>query len=175
MNLTAKSRYAFKVMIALARKAPGSRAQRSTIAAQEAIPAAFLSQIVLRLQRAGLIQCWRGRTGGLSLARHAQSITALEIIEAAEDDPVPVTCLEHAALCQWAPSCNSRDAWVLVDARIREALGCLSLGDMAAPRSQHPRSAPAPKKRQGASPQTHQGCAAKRSSGNNTRSRAAGV
>lgn len=172
MNLTAKSRYAFKVMIALAREAPGSRAQRSIIAAQEAIPAAFLSQIVLRLQRAGLIQCWRGRTGGLSLARQAKNITALEIIEASEDDPGPVTCLEHAALCQWAPSCNSRDAWALVDARIREALGDLSLDDMASSRRQNPAPSSA-SEHLNTSARGHSGCATKRS--HNARSRAAGV
>ena len=118
-------------MIALAHGAPGARQQRSALAEREGVPSPFMDQILLRLQRAGLVRSWRGRAGGLSLLRPPAEITALDIIEASEDDPLPVLCLEHAAACQQAIWCNARDAWALVDARIRATLRGLTLKDMA--------------------------------------------
>jgi Rrf2 family protein len=141
MNVTSKSRYAFKVMIALAQAQPGTRLQRQSIAQREGVPANFLDQIVLRLQRSGLIKCWRGRAGGLSLVRSPADITALEIIESVEDDPAPVSCLEHAAACELAFTCNSRDAWKLVSDRMRSALHGVTLVEMSAIATPKPHAA----------------------------------
>jgi Rrf2 family protein len=131
MNITARSRYAFKLLIALAKAGQGTRAQRSTIAEDQGVPQQFLDQIVLRLQRAGIVQSFRGRAGGITLAKLPAEVSALDIIEAAEDDCAPVSCLESISDCERASQCNSRDGWKLVDSAIRAALGGIKLTALA--------------------------------------------
>jgi Rrf2 family protein len=58
------------------------------IAARQGIPERFLEQQITALKNAGLVTSHRGAHGGCSLARRAEEITVLQVIEALEGSPL---------------------------------------------------------------------------------------
>lgn len=60
------------------------------IALAHGIPKQYLAQILLRLKRAGLVECARGALGGYRLARPADQITIADIITAIDGHREPV-------------------------------------------------------------------------------------
>lgn len=131
MNVTSKSRYAFKVMIDLASRPAGVRTDRADIAVRHGIPPTYLDQIILRLKKAGLIESHRGRMGGFFLTRSPAQITALDIVEAVENDTAPVVCLEPGQHCTKAEACISRSGWSLVFSAMRNSIQGISLANLA--------------------------------------------
>lgn len=81
ISVTAKSRYAVLGMAELARS--GERpVPIATVAERREIPVQFLEQLFATLRRAGLLSSQRGVGGGYRLARPAERITVLEVVQA---------------------------------------------------------------------------------------------
>jgi Rrf2 family protein len=81
ISVTSKSRYAVVAMAELARSGsdPVPIAQ---IAERRDMPVQFLEQLFSILRRAGLLTSQRGVKGGYRLARPAEEITVLEVVQA---------------------------------------------------------------------------------------------
>jgi Rrf2 family transcriptional regulator, cysteine metabolism repressor len=80
ISVTSKSRYAVVAMAELARS--GERpVPIAQIAERRAMPVQFLEQLFTTLRRDGLLQSHRGVKGGYTLARPAQEITVLEVVQ----------------------------------------------------------------------------------------------
>ena len=81
ISVTSKSRYAVVAMAELARggQRPIPIAQ---VAERREMPVQFLEQLFSTLRRAGLLQSQRGVKGGYTLARPAEEITVLEVVQA---------------------------------------------------------------------------------------------
>lgn len=75
--------YALRAMAVLARAAPGGRTNQQ-LAELTQVPSAYLPKVMLSLRKAGLIRAQRGPRGGLRLARPADSITLLEVVNAVD-------------------------------------------------------------------------------------------
>jgi Rrf2 family cysteine metabolism transcriptional repressor len=81
ISVTSKSRYAVVAMAELARS--GERpVPIGTIAERRGMPVQFLEQLFSTLRRAGLLTSHRGVKGGYTLARPADEITVLEVVQA---------------------------------------------------------------------------------------------
>jgi len=81
ISVTAKSRYAVVGMAELARGS-GAPVPIATVAERRGIPVQFLEQLFATLRRAGLLTSQRGVKGGYRLARDAEQITVLEVVQA---------------------------------------------------------------------------------------------
>ena len=81
ISVTAKSRYAVVGMAELARGS-GVPVPIATVAERRGIPVQFLEQLFATLRRAGLLVSQRGVKGGYRLARGAEEITVLEVVQA---------------------------------------------------------------------------------------------
>ncbi len=81
ISVTAKSRYAVVGMAELARGS-GDPIPIATVAERREIPVQFLEQLFSTLRRAGLLTSQRGVRGGYRLARPADEITVLEVVQA---------------------------------------------------------------------------------------------
>jgi Rrf2 family protein len=81
ISVTSKSRYAVVAMAELARSA-GAPVPIAQIAERREMPVQFLEQLFSTLRRDGLLQSQRGVKGGYSLARPAEEITVLEVVQA---------------------------------------------------------------------------------------------
>jgi Rrf2 family nitric oxide-sensitive transcriptional repressor len=75
--------YALRAMVWLAdhRDTPLTTVQ---IADAAQVPAAYLSKVLQSLGRAGLVQAQRGKHGGFTLAKPADRLTILEVVNAVE-------------------------------------------------------------------------------------------
>lgn len=81
ISVTSKSRYAVVGLAELARSGPGP-VPIGQIAERRNIPVQFLEQLFSVLRRAGLLTSRRGAKGGYILARPAEEITVLEVVQA---------------------------------------------------------------------------------------------
>lgn len=113
MKLTRHADYALRVVIDLALH----RSSRiGDIARRRAAPPAFLAKIVRDLVRAGLLKSFRGRKGGVSLARPASRISVLQVIEAVDGPLALNRCVPKGGGCPLSRSCPARPLW----ARLQE-------------------------------------------------------
>ena len=97
MNISMKSRYAVRALIELARAKqtqPGKPVRLGDIAERRDMPLQFLEQVFAALRRAGLVRSRRGAAGGYSLARPADEITVLEVVDALDGLPSPAECTQ---------------------------------------------------------------------------------
>ena len=82
MRMSSQVEYGLRAMIDIAMHGTDTPVQAGDIHRRQGIDEHFVSQILLMLRRAGLIESLRGRQGGHRLARAATLITMLDIVEA---------------------------------------------------------------------------------------------
>lgn len=126
MNITAKSRYALKVMMDLALSSNLSPNTRSDVAARQGLPIDFMDQIISKLKTAGLIETTRGRSGGLLLKKPPSDITLWDIFFGVEEHIFSVSCLEDGA-CIGEQDCMTKDVWQDVYAGFKTQLQATTL------------------------------------------------
>lgn len=112
MQITRQADYALRAAVYLAALAPDQTASTAEIAERQRISPSFLAKIISQLSIAGIIQTSRGARGGVSLARPAEQVSILDVIEAIDgpltlnacsDDPTDCPCHEDCPLCElWA-------------------------------------------------------------------------
>ncbi|MBI2602633.1 MAG: Rrf2 family transcriptional regulator [Deltaproteobacteria bacterium] len=129
MNITAKSRYALKIMMDLSLHEEGGHQQRHNIAVRQGIPLDFMDQVTARLRSASLIESIRGRSGGFKLSKASPKISLWDIFQAVEDNLYPVKCLDHEK-CALEGMCVSIDAWDEVFSILKNELQKRSLQEV---------------------------------------------
>ena len=86
MNIPAKVDYAYKAVLELAlRYKDESPVQLSTICQAQNIPKKFLTQILLRLRNAHIVNSSRGVEGGYNLTRPPSQISLADVLKAVDD------------------------------------------------------------------------------------------
>jgi len=124
--------YGTIVMTYLAREADRLHAA-SEIAGEIKLAAPTVSKILKMLAREGLVTSYRGAKGGYTLARKADAISVVEIIDALEG-PVGLTeCGSTPGLCAQESSCSIRANWQHINGAVRQALANVTLAQMAQP------------------------------------------
>ena len=105
LEITRQADYALRAAVEVARMPYGDRSPTANIAAQQDIPLPFLAKIVSQLVVRGILEATRGASGGVSLARPAETISMLEVIEAI-DGPITVNrCTRDPAACDRSTTC----------------------------------------------------------------------
>ena len=103
------------------------------VAAGTRLGPATVSKLLKALTRAGLVNSVRGSSGGYSLARPSQDISAAQIIDALEG-PVSITeCSGELSRCNLESTCGVGNAWQRINVSIRQALEDISLAQLADP------------------------------------------
>jgi Rrf2 family protein len=97
------------------------------IAARMGIPVSFLRKILQRLASSGLVRSHRGFAGGFSLARNADDITLLQIIEAVDGEVFLSPCLKGDSDCVLDHNCSLQRAWASGQKALRQTLAGYSL------------------------------------------------
>jgi Rrf2 family cysteine metabolism transcriptional repressor len=83
--ITAKSAAAVRALAELARRGTGP-VPIGEVAARRDISVQFLETLFVALRRGGILQSQRGVKGGYSLARPAETVTVLEVVELLEGE-----------------------------------------------------------------------------------------
>ncbi|MEE2709022.1 MAG: Rrf2 family transcriptional regulator [Gemmatimonadota bacterium] len=96
MRVSAKAEYACRAVLELSRGHKSTEViQINQIATRQNIPRKYLVQILLQLQRAGLVKSKRGASGGYMLARAPTDITLGDIMRTTDGALLSVECLEE--------------------------------------------------------------------------------
>ena len=95
MKLSFASAYALRALVHLAKSKENASSPSHVIAAAEGIPDRFLLKVLQRLVWARVLHGLKGQRGGYRLARPADCITLLQVIEAV-DGPLQGTVPEVA-------------------------------------------------------------------------------
>ena len=120
LKINRQTDYAVRVVLALAKLGEGARPSSAAIQQETLIPRAFMSRIVARLSREGLIKTFPGREGGLSLPRHPSLITLRDVVEAFEGPVLTSECMQVKGEddCLFQSNCPIRSKW----GRVRVAM-----------------------------------------------------
>jgi len=111
MQITKQADYAIRAVLYLTKLGPNQRAATSHVAQEQHIPPSFLAKIISQLSIAGLLHTSRGARGGVTLARPADEITLLEVVEAI-DGPIALNeCVNDMGACTFGEECPLRPIW----------------------------------------------------------------
>ena len=111
MQITRQADYAVRAMVYLAQLEPEKRAATGQIAQAKSIPPSFLAKIVSQLSVAGLLQTSRGARGGVSLAKPAESISLLDVVEAIDGPILLNDCVGEMSNCAYDDDCPLKPVW----------------------------------------------------------------
>jgi Rrf2 family protein len=130
MKLSHASSYAVHGVVGLATHPSGRLVPSHRVAHAEAVPEQFLLRVLTLLVRAGIVLATSGARGGFCLARPADRITLLAVVEAV-DGPIRGTA-------GYPEEWGDRGVHQLVDAlcqriadQTRRRLGRVSIADLA--------------------------------------------
>jgi len=101
------------------------------IAETEALPVAYLEQIMGVLRRADLVSGTRGKHGGYVLTRPPQEVSVLELIDALEGPPGISECSSRAACCDDPDACAVCEVLEAGEDALRSAFASVRLPDLA--------------------------------------------
>ena len=130
MKLSARSRYATRILIDLAINDKDAPIRTTAISERTGITVQFIEQILKALKQAEQVVSKRGAMGGYHLNRRPEDISLGEIIRVMEGSLSLTDCCENDKLCVRSGVCMTRDAWRHVSAVISESLDSIKLSDV---------------------------------------------
>ena len=130
MKLSSKSRYGMYVMVELA-KSGEKTLSASELATKTGVTEKYLEQILAILKKNALVTSTRGATGGYSLSKAPDDITAGQILRALEDNLELVECIHKGCTSTSGCNCVSRNLWTKLYKHINEYLDNVSLRQLA--------------------------------------------
>jgi Rrf2 family protein len=131
MELTRKGEYAIRGILYLARQQPGKVSLVGDIAAASDVPKTFLAKILQDFVKKGLVTSSRGTGGGFMLARSADRITLLEVVEAVEGPIMPNRCLIGSGACDRDGTCRVHPVWERVRQETSAILSGITIEELA--------------------------------------------
>lgn len=132
MRLTTFTDYTLRTLIFLALR-PDRQATIADIASAYGISESHLMKVAHQLGQAGEVETIRGRTGGLRLARPAETINIGAVVRRTEPDMELVPCFSDSG-CVILPGCMLRGLLTEALAAFLAVLDRATLADLIAPR-----------------------------------------
>jgi Rrf2 family protein len=123
--------YGVRAMAYLAARQSDDPCLVRDIAAQLNLPFSFLGKVVQMLRRSGLVNSYKGRRGGVSLARSADDITLLDVVGAIDGLNLSCACVLGPTNCSDDAPCPLHKYWTDIRERIVKMLTEQSLAEVA--------------------------------------------
>ncbi len=128
MLLSRSCEYGIRAILYMAPRPVGELVSIREMADTLGISSHFLVKILQRLSRKGLLVSHRGPKGGVALARSADEITLLDVVEAIDGLDVVQRCVIGLPECSDECPCSLHRYWKEIRERIVEMLGGKSIG-----------------------------------------------
>lgn len=122
MQLTRAADYGVRVMMHMVTRAAGTRSSLTDLADAADVSPAFLSKVLQRLVRAGLLASRRGKRGGFEMLEKGRLSTLYDVLEALDGLPSLNVCLLDANSCHRSPWCAAHTVWMEAQDRMLETL-----------------------------------------------------
>lgn len=147
LRVTKLTDYATVLLTVLAEQAERVHSA-AELAEQSRVEPATVAKVLKLLAQAGLVESFRGATGGYRLARPPERIALAAIVEALEGPLGMTACSVHDGDCGIEAHCGIRAGWQRINDVILDALTRTTLADMLAPApaalpAKHPKAIPA--------------------------------
>jgi Rrf2 family protein len=130
MQITRQADYAVRAVLYLTGLGPGAHTSTAQIAREQKIPATFLAKIVSQLSAAGILRATRGAHGGVMLARPADDISLLEIVETIDGPIMLNQCVIDPGLCPLGETCAIQSVWCEAQAGLVGRLSQTKFGQL---------------------------------------------
>lgn len=131
MKISAKGRYALRLMIDLAEHNTGEFIALKDVSARQDISMKYLEQIITPLSKAGYLKSTRGPQGGYRLMKEAKQYTVGDIIRVMEGKLAPVACLDQEPNeCGRMDECATIDFWQGLYDVINQYVDSVTLEDL---------------------------------------------
>jgi Rrf2 family cysteine metabolism transcriptional repressor len=138
MLFSTKAEYGVRLLVELGRRGDGRPVALASVAEAETLPLSYLEHLVAKLRDAGLVSSTRGAHGGYTLARPAEEIRMLEVVEALEGPVAPMECFhadrEGRVLCSHESdgdrACATKMLWTRVHGGVTRALAGTTLAEL---------------------------------------------
>ncbi|SUO96297.1 SUF system Fe-S cluster assembly regulator [Suttonella ornithocola] len=129
LRITKESEYAFLLLSALLAEDDTPKSA-TALAEMTGIAGPMTGKVLKRLVRFNILSSTRGSRGGYTLARPAENISALQVVEAMEGAPELVDCAHGECNCAFADFCTISPFWQQLNDDIQSMLAAKSLADM---------------------------------------------
>ncbi len=132
LRVTKLTDYASVVLSVLAAR-PDDVLSATGLAEQAGLEVPTVAKVLKPLAQAGLVEAFRGVNGGYRLARDADAISLIDIVEAIEGPLGMTQCSVHAGRCGIEHSCGVRANWRRINDVVADALRGVTLAEMLSP------------------------------------------
>ena len=123
--------YAILMMVEMTRDGGMLSAHALAERVHEETPTA--SKVLKLLAGSGLLESYRGASGGYRVTRGASDISVAEVIAAIEGPIAMTECSVEEGLCSQEDQCELRGNWQRISLAVAQALREVSLAEMSAP------------------------------------------
>lgn len=133
MRITSSVEYATRLMTALAREHAGAPVSAEKLAGADNIPADYVSQLLVKLRRAGLVESRRGSSGGYALAKAPGVIKLCDIVRAVDGEVFEDVCGKYekgTKDCRHQGDCSISPVWKRLGAMVTQYFDSVTLGDI---------------------------------------------
>ncbi len=131
LQISRRIEYGLRAMVYLASTPAGTVVPFREIARKMDAPSQFLAKIMKVLSKAGLTNASRGTHGGYTLARPANTISMLDVIEAVEGRVLVNVCTDTHSACNHLDACTMLGVWRLGQERMLEVYRHAKLDKLA--------------------------------------------
>jgi Rrf2 family protein len=131
MRVTAKSDYALRALIEIARRNDGAPVSAEELGRLQDIPHGFLQAILADLRRAGVVIAQRGQSGGWRLNKDAGDVSVADVIRAVDGPLVSVYGLRPEAVEYNAAAAVLQHVWIAGRSSLRDVFENVSVRQLA--------------------------------------------
>ncbi len=146
MRITSSIEYATRLMTTLARAYGSAPLPTERLSESDNVPADYVSQILVKLRRAGLVTSHRGSAGGYALSRPPAEITLGAVVRAVDGDVFEDVCGKYDGGlkdCSHQEGCAISPVWKKLGALVTQYFESVTLAEILAEKPGECGAAPA--------------------------------
>jgi FeS assembly SUF system regulator len=132
LRISKMTDYAIMVMVEL-HASRGEVLSAHALAERSHLELPTVSKVLKLLVKTGLVDSYRGASGGYVLERNARDVSVAEIIAAIEGPIAMTECSVEEGLCAQEAICGLRGNWQRISVAVAKAMAGVSLAEMAQP------------------------------------------
>lgn len=133
MRITSSVEYATRLMTALAREHGSAPVSAERLASSDNIPVDYVSQLLVKLRRAGLVESRRGSAGGYALSKPPSAIKLGDVVRAVDGEVFEDVCGKYEKGekdCRHQGDCSISPVWKRLGALVTQYFEGVTLADI---------------------------------------------
>lgn len=127
MQIQLSTEYALHGLLYLAHHQDRVPIQLTEISAATKVKESYLRKLFQQMVRAGLLDAYKGASGGYALRLRPDQISCYDVFKAVEGSPEPFRCLSEQRTCEARPGCTILSGFAAAFAAFSEQLQGLTL------------------------------------------------